>query len=81
MIMTWKKLKNCMRFSMTDRPKRPQNFQSFSAEVKYDFNRAELEEIIREHANLPDGVVEWDISNRGQVRGASVKARRVEIKG
>ena len=79
--MTWKKPKICTRSSMTDRPKRPQSYQSFSAEVKYDFNRAELEEIIREHANLPDGVVEWDISNRGQVRGASVKARRVEIKG
>lgn len=53
----------------------------FSAEVKYDFTRLELEKIIKEHAGLPDGVVEWDVSNRGQVRGASIKVRRVEIKG
>lgn len=53
----------------------------FSAEVKYDFNREQLEEIIRAHAGLADGAVEWDISNRGQVRGASIKVRRVEIKG
>ena len=53
----------------------------FSAEVKYDFDRKELEEMIRKHANLPDGQVEWDISNRGQIRGASIKVRRVEIKG
>ena len=53
----------------------------FSAEVKYDFDKKELEDIIRKHANLLDGQVEWDISNKGQIRGASIKVRRVEIKG
>lgn len=53
----------------------------FSAEVKYEFTKADLEQIIRDHAGLSDGVIEWDVSNRGQVRGATIKVRRVEIKG
>ena len=53
----------------------------FSAEVKYEFTKAELEEVLRKHAGLQDGVVEWDVSNKGQVRGASIKVRRIEIKG
>lgn len=53
----------------------------FSAEVKYEFSKAELEEMVRNHAGLDDGVVEWDVSNTGKVRGATIKVQRVEIKG
>jgi len=66
---------------MSNFRQRPPAPPIFNAEVKYDFNRNEVEQMIRDHAGLPDGVVEWDISNRGQVRGVSIKARRVEIKG
>ena len=51
-----------------------------SAEIRYDFTKAELEVIIRKHADLPDGTVEWDISNTGKIRGASIKVNRTEIK-
>lgn len=53
----------------------------FSAEVKYDLTREELEEMIKHHCGLQDGMVEWDVSNTGKVRGASVKVQRTEIKG
>lgn len=52
-----------------------------SAEVKYEFTRQEIEEMIKVYANLDDGVIEWDITSRGQVRGATIKVRRTEIKG
>lgn len=54
---------------------------AFSAEVKYDLTKAEIEALIREHSGLADGVVEWDVSNTGKVRGASIKVQRIEIKG
>ena len=60
--------------------KRPSS-SVFSAEVKYEFTREELEEMIKKHSGLADGTIEWDISNRGKVRGASIKVQRVEIKG
>ena len=55
--------------------------QAFSAEVKYDLTKEQIEDALRVHAGMPDGVVEWDISNKGKVRGATVKVIRVEIKG
>lgn len=54
---------------------------AFSAEVKYELTREELEDMIRKQSGLADGVVEWDISNRGKVRGATIKVQRTEIKG
>ena len=54
---------------------------AFSAEVKYELTREEIEELIRTHTGLADGAVEWDISNRGKVRGATIKVSRTEIKG
>lgn len=53
----------------------------FSAEVKYDLTREEIEEIIRTHCGLEDGLIDWDVSNTGKVRGVSVKVQRTEIKG
>lgn len=53
----------------------------FSAEVKYEFTKEELEDMIRKHAGLMDGVVEWDISNKNKIRGATIKVTRTEIKG
>jgi putative lipoic acid-binding regulatory protein len=53
----------------------------FNAEVKYEFNKAELIEIIRKHTGLPDGVVELDISSKGQFRSISIKVIRSEIQG
>lgn len=53
----------------------------FQAQVKYEFTKAELYDIIRKHAGLPDGIVEMDISNKGQFRSISIKVRRTEIKG
>lgn len=66
---------------MTDHRRRPPVSNVFSAEVKYDLSKAEIEALIREHSGLADGVVEWDISNTGKVRGASIKVSRTEIKG
>jgi hypothetical protein len=63
----------------SDRRRPPSNV--FSAEVKYDLTKAELEALIREHSGLADGIVEWDISNTGKVRGASIRVSRTEIKG
>lgn len=54
---------------------------AFQAEVKYELTREEIEEMIRKQCGLADGVIEWDISNRGKVRGATIKVQRVEIKG
>ena len=54
---------------------------AYQAEVKYELTREELEDMIRKQSGLADGVVEWDISNRGKVRGATIKVQRVEIKG
>lgn len=62
---------------MADRPRNA----IFQAEVRYDFTKAELIEIIRKHTNLPDGVVELDISNKGLFRGISIKVVRSEIQG
>ena len=53
----------------------------FNAEVKYEFDKKELIEIIRNHVGFPDGVVEFDISNKGQLRGASIRVLRSEIQG
>lgn len=53
----------------------------FQAEVKYDFTKVELIEIIRKHVGFPDGIVEFDISNKGQFRGVSIKVQRSEIQG
>ncbi len=55
--------------------------QAFSAEVKYELSKDQIEDALRVHAGMPDGIVEWDISNRGKVRGATVKVIRTEIKG
>lgn len=54
---------------------------AFSAEVKYEMTREQIEDLLRSHAGLSDGVVEWDISNRGKVRGVTIKVNRVEIRG
>lgn len=54
---------------------------AFSAEVKYELTKEEIEELIKVHTGLADGIVEWDISNRGKVRGATIKVQRTEIKG
>lgn len=53
----------------------------FSAEIKYELTKAELEDMIRKHSGLLDGAVEWDISNTGKIRGATIKVIRTEIKG
>lgn len=66
---------------MSDYRRRHPVSNAFSAEVKYEFTKAELEGIIRQHSGLPDGIVEWDISNTGKVRGASIRVSRTEIKG
>lgn len=54
---------------------------AFSAEVKYELTREQLEELIKAHAGLADGVVEWDISNKGKVRGVTIRVMRTEIRG
>lgn len=54
---------------------------AFSAEVKYDLTKEQIEDILRAHAGLADGIVEWDISNKGKIRGVSIKVQRVEIRG
>lgn len=54
---------------------------AFSAEVKYELTKEQIEDVLRTHAGLADGVVEWDISNKGKVRGVSIKVQRVEIRG
>ena len=60
--------------------KRPET-KAFSAQVKYDFTRQELEDIIRKHTGFQDGQIEWDISNKGTLRGATIKVIRTEIQG
>ena len=55
--------------------------KAFSAQVKYDFTKQELEDIIRKHTGFPDGQIEWDISNKGTLRGATIKVIRTEIQG
>lgn len=54
---------------------------AFSAEVKYELSKEQIEDVLRAHAGLADGVVEWDISNKGKVRGVSIKVHRTEIRG
>jgi putative lipoic acid-binding regulatory protein len=54
---------------------------AFSAEVKYELSKEQIEDLIRAHAGFQDGVVEWDVSNKGKVRGVTVKVQRTEIRG
>lgn len=54
---------------------------AFSAEVKYEFTKQELEDMIRKHTGFADGQVEWDVSNKGKVRGATIKVIRTELRG
>lgn len=53
----------------------------FDAETKYDLTKEQLIEAVRQFTGFKDGVVEFDVSNRGQLRGATVRVRRLEIKG
>lgn len=62
----------------TPKPKAPLMMDAITS---YDLTRAEIEEILKTHLNYTDAVISWDVSNRGQVRGASIKVRRVEIQG
>lgn len=52
-----------------------------TAEAKYEISREEIEKILLEKFNFPNGSVEWDVSNKGTVRGVIVKFIRTEIQG
>jgi hypothetical protein len=53
----------------------------FDAETKYDVTKEQLIEAVRAFTGFKDGIVEFDVSNKGQVRGATVRVKRLEIKG
>lgn len=54
---------------------------AFSAEVKYELSKEQIEDLLRAHCGLADGVVEWDVSNKGKVRGVTIRVQRTEIRG
>lgn len=51
------------------------------AEAKYEVSREEIEKMLLEKFKFPAGSVEWDVSNKGTVRGVIVKFIRTEIQG
>lgn len=53
----------------------------FDAETKYEVSLEQLVEAIRDYTGFKDGIVEFDVSNKGKVRGATVRVKRLEIKG
>jgi hypothetical protein len=69
------------KYMATDDDRRFRKGAIFQAEVRYEFNKEELIEIIRKHTGLLDGVVDLDISSKGLFRGVSIRARRSEIQG
>lgn len=53
----------------------------FDAEIKYDISLEDLVKAVREHTGFKDGVVDFDVSKSGKVRGATIRVKRTEIKG
>lgn len=53
----------------------------FDTKVEYELTKEQIIEALRNYTGLKDGVVSFDVSPKGQVRGATVKALRLEIKG
>lgn len=66
---------------MGDKFNQPPPNAIFNAEVRYEFNREQLYEILRNHCHLPDGIVDMDISSKGQFRSISIRVKRTEIQG
>lgn len=62
--------------------KRDDNYPAFfDAETKYDLTKEQLIEAVRQYTGFKDGIVEFDVSKSGQVRGALIRVKRLEIKG
>lgn len=53
----------------------------FDSETRYEVTKEQLVQAIRDYVGVQDAVVEFDVSNKGQVRGAVVRFKRLEIKG
>lgn len=54
----------------------------FDSEVKYDITLEQLVEAVRQYTGFKDGIVEFDVANKtGKVRGATIRVKRLEIKG
>lgn len=53
----------------------------FDAETRYEISKEQLIEAVRQYTGFKDGIVDFDVSNKGQVRGATIRVQRLEIKG
>lgn len=53
----------------------------FDTKVEYELTKEQLIEAVRQYTGLPDGFVTFDVAGKGTVRGATVRAQRLEIKG
>ena len=61
--------------------KRPQVPSFFDAEIRYEVTLEDLIAAVREKTGFADGVVEFDVSKSGKVRGATIRVKRTEIRG
>ena len=52
----------------------------YDVELKVDLTKEQIVQAILKHVGYQDAVVEFDISPKGNVRGATVKVRRSEIR-
>jgi hypothetical protein len=53
----------------------------FETKMDYELTKEQVIEALRQYTGLEDGLVTFDITPRRQLRGATVKVNRLEIKG
>lgn len=53
----------------------------FDAKLEYELTPEQIVEALRQYTGLADGMVSFDVSPKGKLRGATVRAMRTEIKG
>lgn len=61
--------------------KKPSMPAFFDAEIKYEISLEDLIQAVKTHTGFQDGVVDFDVSKSGRVRGATIRVKRTEIKG